>query len=165
MCQNLQNKNCDAIYHSSDPDSAYNSLTDIITDSIHCTIPEKRVVSSTKVHKPWLTQGILLCYTKDPNDTNKEMYSKFRNKLTHIIRKSKREHYTDCLKRSLGDSKKTWQVLNRALGRDRKDSVLPDTGSSSGQDDFANLFNNNFVSIGENLASKISPPLGASFTQ
>ena len=176
LCITLQNSNWDSVYNSSHPDVAYSSLVNIITESIHCCIPEKVVGKRHKAQKPWLTKDILKsinhknklfkCYINDPNDVNKNTYTTFRNKLTNIIRKSKRDHFTNCLKLSQGDSKKTWQILNSVLGRNGKDLVLPDTNGTTEDDiDLANRFIEHFVSTGENLASTVIPPSGASFSQ
>ena len=53
-------------------------------------------------------------------------WSTYRNKLSHIIRKSKKEYYGDLIAAAQGDSQKNWKVLNKALNRGQKKSVLPD---------------------------------------
>ncbi len=173
----MQNKNGNSAYDYRDADTAYNSQINAMTDSIHCTIPVKAIVCSTKDHNPWLTKRILKsinqknklckCYIKNPSIKYKERFSQFRNKLTHIIRKSKRDRYTGRINSTQGDSKKTWQVLNEVLGRGRKGTVLPDTNGNTSKDinDLTNSFNNHFVSLGENLASKITQPQGTSYRQ
>ena len=89
------------------------------------------------------------------------------NKLTNIIRKSKRDHYTERLKSTQGDSKRTWQVLNEVLGRGQKGTILPDTNGNGSKNviNLTNSFNNHFASLGENLASKIIQPQGTSYRQ
>lgn len=105
------------------------------------------VISCTNSYNPWLTQGILKsinhenklykCYIKNPNHINKDKYTIFRNKFTHIIQKSKKEVIT----LTASSDHQAWHVLSRALGRDKEDLVLPDAK------DLANQFNSHFVSI------------------
>ncbi len=156
LCENLQAKTFDLVYCCNDLDSAYDYLLKDITDSIESTIPDKIVKCRTIDCNPWLTKGILKSinlknklyrqYIKNPSNTNREKYIKYRNKLTHIMRLSKRNHYTKLIKVSHGDSKKSWQVLNKVLNRGQKNTVLPD------MDDLVNNFNNYFTSVGENLS-------------
>ena len=121
---------------------------------------------------PWLTKGILksikqknklfIRYRKKPNDLNKETYTTYRNKLSHIIRKSKKDYYGDLIAAAQGDSPQKWKVLNKALNRGQKKSVLPDIKDTD-CDTLVGNFNDYFVLIGENLAKEIKVPEGASF--
>lgn len=96
---NLESKVWTSVYETRDPETAYDSLIHELTESIHNTIPVKTVLCRNYDHHPWLTKGILNSikrknklykrYRKNPNDENKSKYFKFRNKLTHIMRKSK----------------------------------------------------------------------------
>lgn len=89
----------------------------------------------------------------------------------HVIRISKRKHYTDLIKASHGDQKQCWKVLNEVLSRGHKTTVLPDTRIKQNAqinfngDDLANSFNNHFNSIGKTLSETISPPEGAIYQQ
>ena len=86
-------------------------------------------------------------------------YTNYRNKLTHIIRKSKNNHFTHLIQASQGDSKKMWKVLNEVLNKDQNSTMLPNTAgiyshlsnNFTNDIDPANNFNNYFVSIGEQL--------------
>lgn len=181
--ESLQAKTWDSVYHCRDPDTAYNTLATEITESFCRTIPEKIVTCRTVDQNPWLTKGILKSinhknklyrrYINNPSEANKREYNSYRNKLTHIIRKNKRSYYADAIDASQGDSKKSWKVLNKVLGRGNKPTVLPDIKNYKASDscndisygDLANCFNNYFISIGENISNKINQPQGASFRQ
>lgn len=54
----LQAKAWNIVYCCCDPDTAYDSLVNEITDSIRCSIPIKTVTRSRAEHKPWLTRAI-----------------------------------------------------------------------------------------------------------
>ena len=153
-----------------------------------CSIPERLVKQSAVRQKTWLTKGILRSinkknilykrFVKNPCETKKETYIKYRNKLTQIIRMSKRRYYTECITANRGDQKKSWQVLNEILSRKHKNTTLPDikikeksknaentTGNATNNDELANKFNDHFVSIGKNLSQKIKKPHNATFRQ
>ncbi len=174
LCENLETKSWNSVYNAPDSDTAYDSLIREISESIRITIPEKTVTCKVDEQNPWLTKGILTSikqknklykqYIKNQSTINKNKYNAYRNKLTHIIRKSKCAYFTEQLRTAQGDTKKTWSVLNNVLGRERIPLVLPDYETRPGVE-LSNQFNNFFVSIGENLANKISQPPGTSYNQ
>jgi hypothetical protein len=144
------------------------------------TIPEKVVVNGTTNKNAWITRDIKKSishknnlykrYIKNPSDENKIKFAQFRNKLTQMIRKARRYHFTELLAKSQGDAKKNWQVLNNVLGKGPKITVLPDVSNgernvAAGDADLADVLNSHFASIGNNLAQNIVQPLNASFSQ
>ena len=170
---NLLAKPWDALYSCTTPDAAYDTLIQFISESITDSIPVKIVKTQKTHHNPWFSKGILKsirqknklykCYIKNPSPENKNKYTSYRNKLTHIIRKSKRNHYTEQLNSSQGDGKKMWNILNGVLNKSQKPTVLPETNIDD--PDLPKKINNYFISIGENLSSKITQPHGASYHQ
>ena len=87
--------------------------------------------------------------------------SDYKNKLTSIIRASKKQHFAHVLDAHKRDLKKTWSVLNDLLGNNRKkplpDSFTINNSTVSDPQLIADGFNEYFVNIGPNLASKIPP--------
>ena len=168
---NLLTKPWETIYNCTTPDAAYDNLIKYINDSIEVSIPVKSVRCRTTAQNPWITKGIVKsikhknklykCYLTNPSTETKKKYSTYRNKLTHIIRKSKSNHYTELLNSSRGDCKRMWKVLSGVLNKGCKPIVLPVTGDI--EEDLPTNFNNYFVSIGENLAATIRQPQGYIF--
>ena len=82
--------------------------------------------------KPWITSAILksirrkhklyLKYTSFPTDSNKLVYVNYRNKLTNLIRVSKKSYYSNLLDEHKNNLKQTWNMLNGLLGRNRNKS-------------------------------------------
>lgn len=103
LTQHLQTKRWDAVFNTTDPDCAYNSLISEINDSIDKTIPEKIIKQNAIQPKPWITNGILKSirkkntlykkYIKNLNIHNKSVYTKYKNKLTKVLRASKQLFY------------------------------------------------------------------------
>ncbi len=85
--------------------------------------------------KPWITSAILRSihrkeklhkkYVSNPTNANKQAHVSYRNKLTTLIRISKRHYYAEKLEESKFNSKQTWNVLNDILGRQRGPKHLP----------------------------------------
>lgn len=168
----LQQKDWTHVYRCHDPDMAYEILVKEIQDSVHSAIPEKTIKDTNRINS-WITKDIKKLitnknnlykkYIKNPTEENKAKFTQYRNKLTHTIRKAKQKHYTELLNKTQGDVKKTWQVLNRVLGKGPKKSVLPDAslllGNSTSDDTgLAEVLNTHFISTGENLAQVINNP-------
>lgn len=99
---------------------------------------EKLSRKETKLKtKPWITSGILksiqtrnrfykeLCKCKFRDQQLHNHYKKFRNKLTRIKEKSKQNYYSEQLQNSKGDSRKTWNVINNVLRKNKKSSNIP----------------------------------------
>ena len=76
---------------------------------------------------PWVTKGLLKSinkknnlykkYLKNPSDRNLQSFKTYRNKLNMLIRKSKRRHYFKQFQKSKSNMKKTWQQINKVIGR------------------------------------------------
>ena len=128
--------------------------------------------------KPWITSAILtsvrrknklhLKYKSSPTDSNKRLYVNYRNKLTNLIRISKKTYYCNLLDAKKGNLKQTWKILNGLLGRDRK-QVFPDCfkingNSISDSKSIADGFNEFFTGIGSKLANDI-PHTNVSYHQ
>ena len=50
-------------------------------------------------------------------------YRSLRNKITKMNRQKKKYYYTNKVRECKNDSKKLWQTLNEAMGRDTKAKV------------------------------------------
>ena len=120
--------------------------------------------------KPWLTQGILNSikrrdkllrkYIGASDPTRKEElhneYRKLRNKITALIRASKKTHYKQYFAENCENIKKTWIGINniiniRATNANAPNSMLIDNDLKSNPKDIAEGFNAYFSSIVEKL--------------
>ena len=80
--------------------------------------------------KPWITKGIRKSinrknkiykkYVKNKNENTYEEYKKIRNKLNHIIRESKRIHYSKYFEDNKQNAKRMWSGINDILNKKRK---------------------------------------------
>ena len=100
-----------------------------------------------------------LKFKSSPTDSNKLLLASYRNKLTNLIRLSKKNYYCSLLDDHKHNLKQTWKILNGLLGIDRK-KAFPDCFDingivSSDLKTIADGFNNYFINIGPSLSSDI----------
>ena len=134
--------------------------------SIHVSKSARRKIP----RKPWITPAIVKSilrkeklyknYVSHPTDSRKAAYISYRNKLTTLIRISKRNYYADKFTEFKYNTKQTWKVLNNILGR-KNNTIISSRfkiGSTFVSDPsiIANNFNSYFVNVGPNLARDIS---------
>ena len=130
-------------------------------------IPLVRIkLNKNKAKKPWTTRGILRSIatsnrlykkalrSKDDIDLNK--YKKYRNKLTSIIRLSRKLYYSNKIA-STQNNNSLWNIIKDLTGKKKH---INTTINVNGQDinnlnECANYFNKYFVDVCPTLASKI----------
>ena len=175
--------NWDLVLNSVSADDAYNHFITDFTKVYNNHFPFKssRISKSVKrkiPRKPWITTAIVKSihrkeklykkYVSNPSEDRKAVYITYRNKLTTLIRNSKRNYYADKLNELKHNAKQTWKVLNNILGRNNKPSISPHfkIGSSYVSDPtiIADHFNSYFVNIGPKLANDI-PSSNVTFHQ
>ena len=125
---------------------------------------------------PWITKGILCSiHTRNrlyktslrhPTFLNKDRYKKIRNKLTTLIRLSRKLYYSNKLAIN-NNLNKVWQTINELIKNSKKS--YPDTMNTNGVEsndpiEISNMFNEYFTNIGPKLASTVTTNTGH-FTQ
>lgn len=172
---NISIVNWDFVRAETDPETAYTKFNDKLTDllNIHCPIKETKISKHNTPKKPWVTRGIIQsiktkdklykAYLSKPSIENKLKYTKYRNQLNLLLRVSKKSYILSEINDHKNNMKKTWQVLNNLLGRN-KPTKLPDFFNDkqgnkiTDTTEIANRFNEFFTNIGTSLASKIPAP-------
>ena len=85
-----------------------------------------------------------------------------KNKLTHIIRLSKKNHYKNKFNLQKGNSRKSWQLIKEVLKCKPKVTnpstgfTLLDGSETSNPKDIANKFNDYFIHVATNLVKDIA---------
>ena len=159
---------------NTDIHTEFQSLNNTLTKTIDKYLPLQRLSKkATKLkQKPWLSKGILksskvknrlykkLVKTNFRNTDLHSKYKQYRNILTHIIDAAKQKYYQKQLFTSKNDSKRTWQVLNDLIGKNKKDAKLPDkllcnTKTIQDPKEIANTLNKHFAEIGKTNQNEI----------
>ena len=78
----------------------------------------KSVKNKNKLYKTLL---------KNPNNKNRQKYTKYKNKLNHIIKIAKKIYYEEQLIKYKKNSKMMWKTLNELLNKPSKNIKLSKT--------------------------------------
>lgn len=170
--QEIQHTNWKHVLSSSDTNNAYKLFLETFSKVFDNCFPlQENKVKNHFNSKPWITTGLAKSikhknklykkFISAPTSANNNKFKTYRNKLTTLIRISKKNHYHKLILNSKNDMKATWKVLNNILKRKRSvnnkctDSFIDNGSEITDPQDIANGFCNFFTEIGPNLASKI----------
>ena len=160
----------DEIVNTEDVNECYSRFVTKLNEVFDRYVPYKRFKCKKSVCNPWMTKGLLKsirrkhklykCYLRNPNESNKRKYDKYRNKLTTVIREAKKIYFTASFDKEKGNIKQTWKMINNVLNKRSKkppgsDSFLVNGTTVDDPRHIAEHFNDFFTNIGPNLASKI----------
>ena len=151
--------------NDSSPTSAYSNFMSKFNDLYNRCFPIKRKCiyrAKGTPQKPWITKAILKSirrkdklyrkYRSSQTASSKRALTNYKNKLTSIIRASKKQYYCNLLDEHKHNLKKTWGVLNDLLGNKRKkplsDSFVINGSVTSDSHQIADGLNDYFVDIG-----------------
>ena len=124
----------------------------------------------SKQEKPWITKGIhnackkkntlYRLFLKDRNKTTETRYKKYKNKLTNIIRTSKKDYFHKLLDQHRNNIKETWKILNGLIKKSTRNAEYPnffkkEENIIDNEMEIANEFNTFFVNVGPKLAGEI----------
>ena len=147
-----------------------NIYINILESQIKECLPLKKI--KIKAYKSdWLSKGILIScrqknvlfkkYKQNPIIENEATYKTYKNKLTHIIRQSKKMHFKNKFELYKKDCKKTWNTINEVLKSKNKkhmvnDKFITSEGTScTDKNEIVEQFNKYFINIGSILNSKL----------
>jgi hypothetical protein len=160
-----------AIRGENDCDIAIKQLTSIVDECYKSCCPLKtKTVSPKDITKPWITANIKSEMKRRDNyyslylqgKMQKATYAQTRNRITGLIRSSKRTYYENKFSEYKKDLKRTWKVINNILrphtnknNQSIKKLIIANNEYLEDQDK-ANILNNYFVKIGKNIADSIN---------
>ena len=131
-----------------------------LLNAYNISFPIKKIVIKNTIDKsksPWMTKSVLKsvrtknklykAYLLNNSKKNQNLYKKYKNKLNHVIKASKKMYYEEQLIKYKHDTKMIWKTLNNILNKKTKTNLpkqFADNTSSSTIDDpikIANKFN------------------------
>ena len=93
---------------------------------------KKKVSSKVKLKKPWMTNGLLKSINKkhrlyrnfliNPNQTKKNKFTKYKNKLTNLLHIAKAD-YSSVFAKLKGDTKGIWTEINNVFGNKKYEKL------------------------------------------
>ena len=98
-------------------------------------------------------------YLQHPTQYRENVYKRYRNYVTLKIRQAKSKFYYDKFNNIKNNAKKTWQCINRLLGKNKNKSTCIESVKLNGEtvtdkEVIANAFNEFFATIGCKLSSQ-----------
>ena len=148
----------------------------IFDNCFSTTIPsENHKRLNGKKLQPWITLNLLKScrkksrllkiYKKTGSFLARQNYIKYKNVLKQLLRHEEKVYYNSQFLAVAGDIRKTWKLINQVINKNNKSSnshiSLKIAGvTSQNESEIVNSFNDFFVNIGPNLASKIISPSG-----
>ena len=157
-----------------DCETSFNQFHDILLKSIDKFAPEKNVKKKAKSVQAWISKSLLKCLRKQKflysksisrNSTpqDRENYKEYKSLLQKVIRKTKRDYYSNrCLKFKL-NTKKLWSTINEVVKKTANKcdiiSQLDINGVISyDSNEIANEFGSFFANIGKTYADRTGKP-------
>lgn len=156
------------VMSSNDPNDSYLIFINIFTAIYDRTCPKVRVnLHSAKIRNPWMTttlknacikkQQLYYKFLKTKTKNDNDGYTRYKNKLTSILRKAKQMYYHDLFRINQNNSKATWQTLNTLINKKSNRHSLPNSIMIENNDicckkRMAESFNNYFSTVGDNLS-------------
>ena len=170
--ERLRSVNWSTVYNQRDANLSFDTFLNILSSNYNATIPLSKPNRSyyKKIpRQPWITKSLLRSinkknklyykYRKAPNTLNKSRYTCYRNILSTSLRLAKKSYFSEQFDKCKFDVKSTWKVINEALksktSSDLPKHILKDGLQIDNSADIAQAFNEYFVNLGPDLASKI----------
>jgi len=156
------------IFSVEDANLSYQNFLHKLSYCIDKNMPLIKKRDNINIKQPWITQGLMQSILtrnrlfkislRKPTTENKDRYKRYRNRLTTLIRVSRKRYYSNKIESNQGNVKVLWQTINDLLKSKKK--VCPDVIVENGNEitdshSIATAFNNFFVNIGPRLASTI----------
>lgn len=169
LASEISNIDFTSLFESSDPDFAASYLINILKQCINSSSKLISISCRRRPLKPWITPGLVRCMQNrdnmhkslklNPNNESlKITYIRYRNYLCNLIKKLKRQHDKEEIRKAGSNSKKLWEAIRRATDMNKQTnqsesllSIKPTPGES------VNFVNEYFSGVGATLASKITP--------
>jgi len=151
----------------------FTEFTKIFQDSIDqgCKLATPKTTKRNAITNPWITSGLIksISYrdnlykdwkksisnkSKSGDPIKYEKYKEYRKRLNKIIVLAKRNHIHKAFDDNKGNSKKTWEIINKLRGKEKSDikaSFFIDNKLITCRRAIANKFNSYFSSLARNL--------------
>ena len=164
--ENIKNIEC--------PESAYNLFLQQFSAAYENAFPKVKIKIKIKnLLSPWISKGILKSskkkqklydkYLKNRTYKNEKNYKTYKNMFETVKFKSKKNYYNNLITKYKNNIKKTWSIMKEAIGKMKQvNNNLPrrliiNNKEIYAKKTIAESFNNYFINVGPNLASKIPP--------
>ena len=109
-----------------DCETSFNLFHDILLKTIDKYASEKKVKKNEKSVQPWISKGLLKCIRKQKSlysksfcrqgsIQDKQNYTEYKSLLQKVIRKAKRDYYSNMCLNFKSNTKKLWRTINEVV--------------------------------------------------
>lgn len=170
----LEGENWEEVINSNNIQESYNIFINKIKSFINQSSTTINIKNNKiKKIKPWITIGLINSIRqrdsmkkqliKNYTIEKKTEYTRYRNSLTNLLRKTRNDYYSKELTDAKGNYKKIWQTINSATASNTKSgrsAINIKFNDENGKQIYnnetkANHINSYFINIGEKMAGKI----------
>ena len=144
----------------------YQKVNKLINKHAPLKIPSARIKKN--LSKPWITKGSRRSIKVNNNlmmAGDRDAYKLYRNKLTNLIRLSKKLYFHNFSNDNINNIRRAWQGINLLINSKKKSNkmitALNDQKTNTVTRDnskLPNIMNKHFVSIGQKFTSKVPDP-------
>ena len=154
-----------------DPNESYNKFENVFLDAYDLFFPiERKTTRKRNNYKAWFNDEIrklikkknrlYKLYLKNPTDYRKNTFKKIRNKVVSKIKQAKKQYFKELFKTIHGNNSKTWNVINKALGKEKQQTIvnkiIANNEVVTDKKLIPEFFNNYFVKVGSKLNSEFT---------
>lgn len=173
VSENINKENWDTILELLEPDDIYNN----ITNKFNSIYSNSRIKINHKTYSgkniiPWMNEELKALidhkqylwnqWKRDKYNINKKrLFKAARNNLTYSLRKAKQQYFSKLLTNNVSNTRKTWDIINQFLNKQKRPSVLENIKSSFKLNtddqitDKANQFQSYFKNIIEDINTEM----------
>jgi hypothetical protein len=154
-------------------DSSYDAFWSIYSNLYEICFPLKKIRFNRHIHKKnqFMTEGLLKSRrTKqqlyeqslvEASEISRNRYKNFSRIYYKTVRAAKKLHYSRLLATNAKNAKKTWNIFNELLGRNKScetvEKINVDGRVITDSAEIATEFNGFFTSIGKKISNSIPP--------
>ena len=172
----LESETWEKVYNCNNPNLSYQNFISIFTSHFNTNLPIKTVRFNRFKHKlePWITKGLLkssktkqklyISMVKARQTDNfthhKNTYQRYLAVYRKLLKNAKQIYWSTRFDQARNNIKQTWNSIKDILNKTRNKQNLPsefwyDGVKYDNEYEISNKFNEFYVNIGPNLASKL----------
>ena len=168
--ERLHNFDFDTVLNTADVHEAFKLFNEAIVKIYEDSYPLTNKIIRENDNKAWLTSAIRQSiktknrlykkYIKKPISYGRA-YKDYRNALTKVIKNSKNKYFLEKFENSKGNVKKTWENINKILGKSKSNQNRVFKLNGRYTDDpkiISNTFNEYFANIATTVTNELEDP-------
>ena len=169
----LEKENWEELYNSNNIDTMTDVFMAKLKNNITNNTKQIKIKNKNRSKSDWITPSIIKSVNKKhemykkakkyPNNEILQMeYKTHKNKLTRIIKNSKKEYFNSLINKNKNSSQNIWHTVNKIRKKGNAENeiieIKSEGGTISNKLDIVNKFNLHYSTLGEQYANQILLP-------